>query len=99
MLEAHAVQRTGGTRPSDQCAKADSWSFAVHVVHAGPEGAFISTPLFDLEADRKRSWVISAACDSLEVANTRDHKMAWTEITRPKYERTGLHYASDTPSG
>ena len=27
---------------------------------------------------------------------TRNHLMAWTEITRPKYQRDGLRYASDT---
>jgi transposase len=27
---------------------------------------------------------------------TRSHVMAWTEITRPKYQRDGLRYASDT---
>jgi hypothetical protein len=27
---------------------------------------------------------------------TRSHLMAWTEITRPKYQRDELRYASDT---
>jgi hypothetical protein len=27
---------------------------------------------------------------------TRSHLMAWTEITRPKYQRDRLRYASDT---
>ncbi|MGH9439410.1 MAG: IS5/IS1182 family transposase, partial [Terriglobia bacterium] len=27
---------------------------------------------------------------------TRSHAMAWTEITRRKYQRDGLRYASDT---
>jgi hypothetical protein len=27
---------------------------------------------------------------------TRSHLMAWTEITRPKYQRDELGYASDT---
>jgi hypothetical protein len=27
---------------------------------------------------------------------TRNHLVAWTEITRPKYQRDGLRYASDT---
>jgi hypothetical protein len=35
--------------------------------------------------------------DSLVFAKTtRSHVMAWTEITRPKYQRDGLRYASDT---
>ena len=35
--------------------------------------------------------------DSLVVAKTRrNDPMAWTEITRPKYRRDGLRYASDT---
>ena len=35
--------------------------------------------------------------DSLVFANTaRNHAMAWTDITRPKYQRDGLRYASDT---
>jgi transposase len=35
--------------------------------------------------------------DSLVFAKTaRDHIMAWTEITRLKYQRDGLRYASDT---
>src|ERR1700692_2621446 len=35
--------------------------------------------------------------DSLVFAKTtRRHLMAWTEITRPKYQREGLRYASDT---
>jgi transposase len=35
--------------------------------------------------------------DSLVFAKTtRDHIMAWTEITRAKYQRDGLRYASDT---
>src|ERR1700675_4866458 len=35
--------------------------------------------------------------DSLVFAKTtRSHLMAWTEITRPKYQRDGLRYASDT---
>jgi transposase len=35
--------------------------------------------------------------DSLVFAKTtRRHLMAWTEITRPKYRRDGLRYASDT---
>jgi len=36
-------------------------------------------------------------CDSLVFAKkSRDHIMAWTEITRAKYQRDGLRYASDT---
>ena len=43
----------------------------------------------------------SSGCDSLAVANTQEsrlpsHAMAWTEITRLKYQRDGLRYASDT---
>jgi transposase len=35
--------------------------------------------------------------DSLVFAKTtRSHVMAWTEITRPQYQRDGLRYASDT---
>jgi hypothetical protein len=35
--------------------------------------------------------------DSLVFAKTtRSHTMAWTEITRPKYQRDALRYASDT---
>jgi transposase len=35
--------------------------------------------------------------DSLVFAKTaRNHAMAWTDITRPKYQRDGLRYASDT---
>src|ERR1700730_18160938 len=35
--------------------------------------------------------------DSLVFAKTtRRHLMAWTEITRPKSQRDGLRYASDT---
>lgn len=30
------------------------------------------------------------------VKTTRSHTMAWTEITRPKYQRDALRYASDT---
>jgi putative transposase len=38
-----------------------------------------------------------SGCDSVVVAKTRwSDAMAWTEITRPKYQRTGLRYASDT---
>jgi transposase len=39
----------------------------------------------------------SSGFDSLVFAKTtRSHLMAWTEITRPKYQRDGLRYASDT---
>jgi transposase len=39
----------------------------------------------------------SSGFDSLVFAKTtRSHFMAWTEITRPKYQRDGLRYASDT---
>jgi hypothetical protein len=39
----------------------------------------------------------SSGFDSLVVAKTtRSYLMAWTEITRPKYQRDGLRYASDT---
>jgi hypothetical protein len=38
-----------------------------------------------------------SGCDSLGFAKTpREHVMAWTEITRAKYRRDGLRYASDT---
>jgi transposase len=38
-----------------------------------------------------------SGCDSLVFAKTtRGPGMAWTEITRPKYQRDGLRYASDT---
>ena len=38
-----------------------------------------------------------SGCDSLRFAKTqREHAMAWTEITRAKYRRDGLRYASDT---
>src|ERR1700686_3790025 len=39
-----------------------------------------------------------AACFALvgQKTATRSRLMAWTEITRPKYQRDGLRYASDT---
>jgi transposase len=39
----------------------------------------------------------SSGFDFSRVAKTtRSHVMAWTEIPRPKYQRDGLRYASDT---
>jgi transposase len=38
----------------------------------------------------------SSGCDSLVFAKTEEHVMAWTEVTRGKYQRDGLRYASDT---
>jgi transposase len=40
---------------------------------------------------------VTPSCrDSIGFADSLDSKMAWTEITRQKYRRDGLRYASDT---
>jgi hypothetical protein len=45
---------------------------------------------------RKESCVISVPGILSGLRRQREHALAWTEITRPKYQRDGLRYASDT---